>query len=317
MAGAIPTLEVTGVLPLNFNHFYYFYEVARHRSITAAARDLMMSQSALSVQIKQLEDEMGGALFDRRKGGVDLTEAGMAAYQVAERVFHELDQLYSTLRESGRQIKGMVSIGTVSSIGIYVLPPILTAFKSTYPEVSFKLDFKESEKVLDVLYSGKVDFAIVPWNRKYSELTGIKLTQNKMFLVGPPDHPLALLETVSPRDLEKYPFVGYEEGMQTRSMIDALLKRMSVSIDYSIESSNSATLKHMVMSGMGLAILPDVVVGPEIRRGQLKRIDVPALAMSRDVVLYYKSNRTLSATREEFVTFIQEYYQSKSRTHKA
>jgi DNA-binding transcriptional LysR family regulator len=301
------------VLPFNFNHFYYFYEVARHGSFTAAARKLMVSQSSLSIQVKQFEEEMGGPLFDRRKGGVDLTEAGTAAYHVAERVFHEIDRLQSTLIETERRIKGMLSVGTVNSIGIYVLPQILTAFKEKFPDVQIKIDFKAAERVLDLLYTGKVDFAIIPWNRRYIDLTGVKVTHNKLFLVAPPDHPLAGRSTVSPRDLESYPFVGYEEGMQTRSMIDSLFKRMAISVEYSIESSNSATIKHMVMAGMGLGFLPDVAVAPELRRGQLVRIDIPALMMTRDIVLYYRSKRTMSSTREEFVRFLVDYFKPKSR----
>ncbi|MCH7549803.1 MAG: LysR family transcriptional regulator, partial [Candidatus Krumholzibacteriota bacterium] len=77
------------VAAINLNHFYYFYEVARHGSFTGAARDLMVSQSALSVQVRSLEEELGGPLFDRRKGGVDLTEAGDRAFETAELIFQD------------------------------------------------------------------------------------------------------------------------------------------------------------------------------------------------------------------------------------
>ena len=86
---------------------------------------------------------------------------------------------------------------------------------------------------------------------------------------------------------------------------------MSVSVEYSVESANSATIKQMVMTGMGLAVLPDVVVATEIRRGQIARINAPLLIMSRDIVLYYKTNRALSATRLEFVSFLKEFFSSK------
>jgi len=301
------------MVPFNLNHFYYFYEIARHGSFTAAARELMVSQSSLSIQIKQFEKELGGALFDRRKGGVDLTEAGGMAYQVAERVFQEIDRLQSSLMETERRIKGMLSVGTVNSIGIYVLPKILTSFKARFPDVHIKIDFKAAEKVLELLYSGKVDFAIIPSNRRYTDLTGVKITHNKLFLVAPMDHPLADRATVSPRDLESFPFVGYEEGMQTRSMIDALFKRMAISVEYSIESANTATIKHMVIAGMGLGFLPDIAVAQEIRRGQLKRLDIPAMMLTREIVLYYRSNRTLSRTGEGFVQFLVDYYKPKKR----
>jgi DNA-binding transcriptional LysR family regulator len=297
----------------NLNHFFYFYEVARHGSFTRAARELMISQSALSVQIRSLEQALGVALFDRRRGGVDVTEAGAQAYPVAERVFTEIDRMVSRLQATERPFAGAVSVATVNSIGIYVLPDILSRFRRAHPDVRVRVDFKEAEAVVDLVTQNRVDFAIVPWQHRYADLEGIRLTQNKMFLVAPPDHPLAGAEAVSPRDLERYPFVGYEEGMHTRAAIDGLFKRLGLSIEYAMESSNAATLKHMVMAGMGLGILPDFAIAAELRRGQLSRLDLPAVTLSREVMLYLRRNRTLSPTRAEFVTFLREYFGPKRR----
>ncbi|MDH3198133.1 MAG: substrate-binding domain-containing protein, partial [Candidatus Krumholzibacteria bacterium] len=208
---------------------------------------------------------------------------------------------------------GAVSVATVNSIGIYVLPDILSRFRHAHPDVRVRVDFKEAEAVVDLVSQNRVDFAIVPWQRRYADLEGIRLTQNKMFLVAPPDHPLAVAEAVSPRDLERYPFVGYEEGMHTRAVIDGLFKRLGLSIEYAMESSNAATLKHMVMAGMGLGILPDFAIAAELRRGQLSRLDLPTVTLSREVMLYLRKNRTLSPTRAEFVTFLQDYFSPKRR----
>ena len=301
------------MLPLNFNHFYYFYEVARSGSFTGAARELMVSQSALSVQVKQLEESLGAQLFDRNKGGVALTEAGTTAYQVAERVFPEIDRLRATMQESERMIIGRVTIGTVNSIGIYVLPEILTVFKEEFPDVSLKVDFKEADPIMDLLRAGRVDFSILPWDRKYPELTSVRLTKSKMFLVAPTDHPLARKRSISPRELEQYPFVGYEEGMYTRTMIDGLFRRMAVTVEYSIESANSATIKHMVMAGMGVGVLPEFAVSGEIRRRQLARLEVPTLTMSQDMTLYYRSNRALSGTQARFMAFLLDHFKPKPR----
>ena len=272
-----------------------------------------MAQSALSVQIKALENSLGTPLFDRRRTGVELTEAGQRAYSAAERIFTDVDQLIADLSQSGRQVSGGVSVGTVNSIGIYQLPDVLSEFRKKYPDVRVRVDFRESEGVMDMLFQGKNDIAIVPWQRAYSELNAVPLARHKMFLVAAPDHPLASLERVSPHDLEKYPFVGYHEGMHTRSMTDALFKRMSLSIEYSIESSNSATIKHMVLAGMGLGFLPEIAVAAELRRGQLARLDVPPLVMHQDVTLYTRKNRTLSRTATEFVQFLTDYFDRKKR----
>ena len=174
--------------PFNLNHFYYFYEVARNGSFTGAARELMISQSALSIQIKSLENSLGGPLFDRRRGGVDLTDTGQRAFQVAERVFNDIDELMADLQASDRHVTGAVSIATVNGIGIYLLPQVLSGFKQEFPNVRVRVDFQEGEGVIDLLNRGKVDFALVPWNRNYPDLIGTPLRVSKMFLVA---HPVA------------------------------------------------------------------------------------------------------------------------------
>ena len=296
---------------INLNHLHYFYEVARHGSFTRAARELLVSQSALSVQIRALETSLGARLFDRRSAGVVLTDAGQRAFAVAERIFADVDQLISDFRQSDRVLAGAVSVGTVNSIGIYVLPEILTAYRAKYPDVRIHIDFRESERVMDQLIQGKTDLAVVPWERSYPDLNALPLTRQKLFIVAPPGHPLTHAAQVSPRDLEAHPFVGYHEGMHTRAMIDALFKRMAISVRYVVESTNAATIKHMVMAGMGLGFLPEMAVASEIRRGQLIRLDVPPLMMSQDVTLYLRKNRTLSRAAVGFVEFVQEYFKPK------
>ncbi len=298
---------------INLNHLFYFYEVARRGSFTRASRDLMVAQSALSVQIKTLERSLGMTLFDRRRSGIELTEAGQRAYSAAERIFSDVDQLIADLGQSGRQVSGGVSVGTVNSIGMYQLPDVLSEFRRKFPDIRVRVDFRESESVMDQLFQGKNDIAIVPWQRAYSDLNSVVLARHKMFLVSPPDHPLAGLERISPHDLEKHPFLGYHEGMHTRSMIDALFKRMSINIEYSIESSNSATIKQMVLAGMGIAFLPEIAVSAELRRGSLKRLDVPPMMMHQDVTLYTRKNRTLTRSAAEFLQFVTEHFDRKKR----
>ncbi len=298
---------------INLNHLYYFYEVGRLGSFTRAARELMVSQSALSVQVRALETALGGSLFDRRRNGVVLTDAGQRAFEAAERVFTEVDRLVADFRTTDRLVAASVTVATVNSIGIYVLPELLAAFREKAPDVKIRLDFRESEGVMDLLYQGKTDIAVVPWERAYPDLTAVPLARNKMFLVAPPDHPLVAMERPAPRDIERYPFVGYQEGMHIRSMIDALFRRMSLKIEYSVESSNAATIKQMVISKMGLAFLPETAVAGDIRRGILARLDVPPLVMSQDVTLYLRRNRTLPRAAADFVSFLKEHFDTKKR----
>ena len=235
-----------------------------------------------------------------------LGSRAVVCYEATERISQEMDRLTDRLEQAEHRVRGTISIATVNSIGIYMLPDLLKEFKEEYPEVRIKIDFKTARESTDMLQAGKVDFSIITWNRKYDNLTSVPLRTNKMFLVGPPDHPLAGGERLSPRQLEKYPFIGFEEGTPTRTMVDTLFKRMAIDVDYTMESGNAATIKHMVLAGMGLAFLPDVAVGQEIRDERLRRLDVPTMVMAQEITLYYKKSRSLSATKQEFIQFLKE-----------
>ncbi len=293
------------LLPLNFNHLYYFYVVARRGSFSQAAEELRVSQSAISVQIKQFEASLGHTLFNRVKAGVELTESGEVVFQYAEKIFSDVEKVRSDLEAMEHDLTGTISIGTVNSIGIYFLPEVLKEFNEEYPQVKVGIIFKSPAELVAGVRGGKIDFAILTSNRRYAGLTSVPIQKNKMFLVAPPDHPLAAQEQIALADLEKYPFLGFEEGMETRAMMDALFRRMSLSIEYVVESSNVATIKHMAMAGLGLAILPETAVGPEIRQGLLVRPAVPSLYMVQEITAYHKTSRPLTPTKSEFLAGMQ------------
>jgi DNA-binding transcriptional LysR family regulator len=297
--------KVDFVLPLNFNHLYYFYVVARQGSFSDAARELLVSQSSISVQIRQFEANLGHRVFNRLKTGVELTESGQVVFQYAEEIFHDVDRIWNDLEEMERRISGSFSIGTINSFGIYTLPGLLREFKDEFPEVKVGIEAGSAREVVDMVQNGKTDFAILSANRKYSGLTGVPLKETKMFLVAPPGHELASKDPVTPGDLEAYPFIAYEAGMETRMVTDAYFRRLSLSVEYTLESSNTATIKHMVMVGLGISILPETAVGLDIRQGRLVRIDVQGLYMTQKLTFYYKTARKLTPTRREFLKFIE------------
>ena len=293
------------MLPLNFNHLYYFYVVARQGSFSNAARELRVSQSSISVQIRQFEANLGHTVFNRLKTGVELTASGQVVFQYAEDIFNDVDRIWNDLEAMERRISGTFSVGTINSFGIYTLPALLRQFKDQFPEVKVAIEAGSAREVIDMVQNGKTDFAILSANRKYSGLSSVPLNETKMFLVAPPGHELAALDPVTPGDLENYPFIGYDSGMETRMMMDAYFRRMSLSIEYALESSNTATIKHMVMEGLGISILPETAVGVEIRQGRLIRVDVQGLYMTQKLTLYYKTARKLTPTRREFLKFIE------------
>ncbi len=299
------------MLPLNFNHLYYFYVVGRVGSFSGAARELSVSQSSISVQIRQFEKHLGHTLFNRLKTGVELTESGEVVFRYAEEVFSEVDRIWNDLEAMERQVKGNLFIGTINSFGVYTLPGLLKQFTDQYPEVRVRVEFGSPREIIDMIQGGKVDTAILSSSRKYAGLSSHPLREAKMFLVAPPDHPLvsrASQDPVNPRDLEAHPFIGHAEGAEIRMMMDSFFRRLSLSIEYTLESANVSTVKHMVMAGLGLSMLPETAVGNEIRRGHLAKIEVQGFYMVQKITLYTKTNRTLTPTRREFLKFLQREF---------
>jgi DNA-binding transcriptional LysR family regulator len=294
---------------------YYFYIVAKAGSFSDAARELRVSQSSISVQIKQFEAHLGHSLFNRLKTGVELTESGEVVFQYAEETFQDVERIWNDLEAMERQVKGSLAIGTINSFGVYTLPSLIKSFTDRFPDVKVSIELGSTRKIIDRLQSGKVDIAVLNSGRKYTGLTSVSLRESKMFLVAPPDHDLVTgADSNNPRELEKHPFIGYEEGNEARMMMDAFFRRLSLSVEYALESSSVATIKHMVMAGLGVSVLPEDAVGNEIRQGLLARVDIQGLYLVQKVTLYHKTNRTLTPTRREFLEFMQREYGSERET---
>ena len=291
---------------INLNLLVVFNQLLQERRVSAVARTLDLSQPAVSNALKRLRRLLGDELFLPTTRGMQPTPF---ATQLAEPVAYALATIHSTLNQrasfdpltSNRNFTiAMSDIGEV-----YFMPVLMKRLASAAPGVTITTVRNAAVGLNEEMESGKVDLAVFSAARRYAGLTGVPLGEIKLFLVVPPDHPLATLDTVNPRELENHSFIGYEEGSEIRTMMDSYFRRMSLSIEYALESSNVATIKHMVMAGLGLSVLPEMAVGAEIRDGRLVRVDVQGFYMAQKMALYYKTNRTLTPTRKEFLNFMQ------------
>jgi len=293
------------MLPCNFNHLYYFYRVAVHQSVSKASKELLIAQSALSTQLKQLEESLELTLFNRTKGGMALTDKGQLVYKYASKMFETYDDMRRAMALAENEVRGPLRIGSVNSIGIYLLPEILADFHDKFPDVQIKLEMQSSNEVVDLLQENHVDVALIAWDRKYPQLASRVIMNNSLLLVGGPKHPLARRRNLVPADLAEENFIAYEAGTPTRMMIDAYFKEIDVSLNYVLESANIASIKHLAIEGMGLAFLPEIAVQLELKEKAMKPIKVRGLQLERPITLYWKERRALTRPAEEFIRFIR------------
>ncbi len=295
------------MLPCNFNHMYYFYRVAVHKSVSKASKELLIAQSALSTQLKQLEESLDTTLFNRTKGGMALTETGDLVFKYASRMFETYEEMKRAMVLAEKEVRGPLHIGVVNSIGIYLLPEILTAFHQKFLDVQINLEMHSSNLVLEMLQENQVDLALIAWNRQYPQLESAVIMQNSMTLVASAKHPLARRRKLAIKDLAEEQFIGYEAGTPTRIMIDSHFKSLGLNLNYVLELTNIATIKHLAVTGMGLAFLPRIAVEHEIKDRVLKEIDIPETQMERPVTVYWKERRVLSRPAQEFIDFLKAW----------
>ena len=302
------------MLPCNFNHLYYFYRVAVHRSVSKASKELLIAQSALSTQLKQLEESLEMILFNRTKRGMTLTEKGELVFRHASRMYETYEEMKRAVVLAETEVRGPLNLACVHSIGIYLLPRILTEFRKKYGDVHINLELSSSSKVMEKLQENQVDLALIAWNRLSPLLDSRVIMQNHMILVAHPDHPITKKRNPKIQDLAEVEFIAYEAGTPTRVMIDAHFKGAGLQLNYVMESTSIGTIKHLAIAGMGLALLPEIGIQLELKSRRLKRVNIPDTQIDRPITLYWKDKRVLPRPAQKFVEFLGEWKETGEET---
>ena len=283
-----------------------FRAVAKHMSFTRAAEVLFMTQPAVTVQVKQLEEHLGARLFDRTQGGrIALTPAGAVALDYAERILALTDELATRLREAGGQAAGPLLIGASMTIGEYVLPQLIGEFKRHFPAVVPTLFVGNSEAVQERVAERTLDLGFIEGNSHLPCLLGEVCCEDELQVVCAPDHPLAKERFVQPAALARHPYVGREGGSGTRAVVDRYLQDNGVaseSLDMVVELGSPEALKGLVATGLGFAIMSRTTVAKELRLGHLVRVPLrPPLL--RNFLVVHPKERFHSKLVNTFVAF--------------
>jgi LysR family transcriptional activator of nhaA len=257
---------------LNFNHLRYFWAVAHDGNLTRTAKTLNLSQSALSVQIRKLEDRLGHSLFERRGRQLKLTEAGRITLDHADSIFAIGSELIGTLRQSGqaRQVLRIGALATLSrNFQLNFLRPILMR-----RDVEVILRAGGVGELMQGLETLNLDVVLVnraPMRDDITPFTSYALAEQRVSLVGLPAHFQA--EPNLSALLSKYPVILPTRDSGTRAAIDSLVARLGISLNIAAEVDDMAMMRLLAREGIGLAILPPVAVRDELDSGLLIEFD--------------------------------------------
>ena len=282
-----------------------FCHLVETGSFTKAAQRGFISQSAVSQQLRTLENRYGRPLIERgARPRLAPTDAGRLLYPECRELLDRFRRLEERLREPADAVAGMVRLATVYSIGLHELPPYVTRFMKAHPRVKVHVEYSRTDKVSDACVAGTVDFGIVAFPLRRANLTVIPWHEERLVLACAPSHRLARRRTVRVAELAGEPFVAFERDIPTRKTIDRVLRTHGVKVDPVMEFDNVETIKRSIEVGTGLSILPATTVISEARSGRLATADFAEGPFTREIGIIHRRGRVLSAPAQAFIRLL-------------
>jgi LysR family transcriptional regulator, cyn operon transcriptional activator len=263
-----------------------FRVIAETLNFTRASEKLNLTQSAVSHQIKALEEELGEPLFIRAKSGVILTRAGKITLEYANRILAEAEELRETVSGKEKPLVGRVRVAAATQALVFLFAPIFEDFMDANEniELAFRTTVSTDQTIEDILHGvADIGFASLP---VYSPtLQVIDIFEDELVLVVGKKHRLAKTNAISAKELSDERWILFERGASIRRSTDAFFKKVKVVPEMSLESNDTYFIKLMIERGLGVSLLPAWAVREEIKSGKLAKIKISDFELKRSVAM--------------------------------
>ncbi|MBR6996626.1 MAG: LysR family transcriptional regulator [Ruminococcus sp.] len=287
-------------MEMNISKYLAFVKTIEYGSFTKAAEMLNYSQSGISRMINDLENDWKITLLERGKSGVRLTSDGTRILPYVRSVCEEYDKLCMQVDELNGLQSGLIRIGTFSSVATHWLPGIIKRFQESYPNIEYELLLGDYSEIEAWIAEGRVDCGFLRLPTQH-EFETISLKHDPLLAVIPESHPLAEQKEFPITAFDGQPFMMLEKGGNYE--ITELFERNGIHPDVRFTTWDDYAVMSMVEQGLGIAILPELILQRIPYHILTKPIDVPAY---REIGLAYRSRRSLSLAAERFVACCEE-----------
>ena len=280
-----------------------FEAVARHLSYTRASQELHLSQPAVSMQVRQLEEAVGIPLFEKLGKRTELTEAGREVYNYSRTINRSLAELEEVMQSLKGVSSGRLNIAVASTVN-YFAPRLLAVFHQRYPGISPRLDVTNRETLVRLLESNAVDLALMGLPPTEVEVDSEAFMDNPLVVIAPPGHPLAGAPRIPLAWLADETFVMREPGSGTRQAMERFFKEQGVAIRHGMQMTRNEAVKQAVRSGLGLSVVSLHTIELELETGRLRVLDVEGFPLARQWHLVYRRGKRLSPAARAFRDFV-------------
>ena len=295
---------------MEFREINTFLQVAQLQSFSKAARQLGYSQAAVTIQIKQLEKELGVYLFDRIGKQISLTHQGQIFYQHALTVMKSMEHAKNAVSDSSgaAELNGTLCLGTIESICASIFPELLSEYHRLYPKVSISIITDSPDVLLERMNENAIDIVYLLDRRIYDTRWHKTMeTAERNIFVASPEHILARSKRILELDeVLRFPFLLTEKDASYRYMLEQYLASTDRVVKPFLEIGNTEFIIHMLLKNMGISFLPEFTIRRELELGQLSALNVRGFHMQTWRQIFYHKDKWVTREMQEFLRLAQD-----------
>ena len=287
-----------------------FCDLADLRSFSRTAEKHLLSQSAVSQQLAQLELAHKCQLIDRKKRPIELTKAGQLLYQAFKDMLDRYEQLKNELSTLQKSSVSRINVAAIFSIGMHTLPDYVKKFMVSYPDVNVHIEYFSASRIYELVLSGDVDIGLVAVPKRDKRLDVYDFEDEPLVLVCSPKHPLSYESQVDIHKLQFERFIAFEKDVPTRMWVDNILGRYNIVVRPVMEFDNIETVKRAVEINSGISILPQTAILQELGSGTIKAIPFSNEKFVRPTGIILRKGKILGQAGRYFIELLRKKPQS-------
>ena len=299
---------------MDFDQLTTFVQVAKLKSFSKAGQKVFRSQSAVSAQIRQLEQAYKAKLLDRSAKSVELTPAGEVLFDYAERLLRLRDESMQIVADRGSVVQGPVTFGANEATCLYLLPDILSEFKRRYPLVHISIYRNFSHKILQRLEEGSLDLGIVTLPLKSPNLKMHVINRDRLRFMVSSKNPLAQRSHVTLEEISSAPLIFPKTGY-TRQVLDKLFRPHRSRLQVAMELPSIGMIKTFVAADVGISIISESFARDQVKSGEVKLLNVEGVDLWRELALVYRRDRSLPRAVQSLINMIRESRKATEVAH--
>jgi DNA-binding transcriptional LysR family regulator len=295
------------MMSMNLNQLKIFYMAVKNGNLSLAARELFITQPAVTKGIQRLQEFYDMKFVDHIGKKLVLTDAGEVLYEIAEKIFELENQAEESIRDFQQRKRGHIRILSSESFGDYYLPRMIIPYSKSYPLVRITMSILPTEQVVNHTAILNNDLGFISYPVEHDKLLVKEVLKDQLVIIAPLNHPLTCKEKLAPDDLAGQLLIMHEKGSAPRNAIEEYIRKNNLSVKIPLELSSNRAIKRAVEEGIGIALISRKVALEEIEAGRLMAIPLSDPSMTRKYFMIHHKDKYLSESLQNFIATVFEW----------